>query len=1198
MRHPLVDGGSYRFEVRARNGGGWSATTRTDTVTLPVDTKGRVALSTTTPRVGDDLTATLTDPDNPTDVGFTWAFFLPAGVSGANGADPPPSAVQSEPLRVSTVHLGLQIRARVSYTDDYGRQQAQSPKTSAVVGPPWAPRTFTATAGDGQVALAWEVPLKIGGSAITSYQYRYKKTSGSWPENWTSAGTATSATVTDLTNGTPYSFAVRAVNGYGDGTVASAAATPTEVCSPSSFTASPGNEQVSLSWNAPSGSTCATVTGYSYRYKAAGGSWSDWSSPSTATTATVPSLTNGQSYSFEVRTVAGARTSRAVSASATPEAPSDTKGRVSLSTTAPQVGDDLTATLTDPDNPTDVRFSWSYHSASGVSGANGADPPPSAALSSTLQVRAVLLGVRILATVSYTDDHGGQQARSDTTAAVVGPPSAPRNLDAVAGNGQVVLSWDAPLKLGGAVLTRYESRYKKTAGDSWSSWTSAGTATSQTVSSLTNGTAYSFAVRAVNSYGDGTAASAEATPQPPVCSPSSFTASPGNQQVSLSWNAPSGSSCATVTGYDYRYKASGGSWSSWTSAGTATSQTVTGLTNGTAYSFEGRAVAGPRTSRAVSASATPVQPDTPGRISLSPNPPQAGGQMTATLSDADGSIRRVSWSWAYFGATGASEETADEAVTGSTTATTATRKIPISRTKVGYSIRVYASYTDGYGSGRRAQSDQSLPITAPPPVVCSLSSLSASPGNGQVSLSWSAPSGSNCASVTRYEYRYKSSSGSWSSWSSTGTATSKTVTSLTNGTAYSFEVHAVTGQGTSAAVSASATPVKPNTSGRVSLSPTTPQAGSSITATLSDPDTPITGVSWSLHSRTPSGAEGQSDWVEEQAVEGANGLPAKTWTVSSSWVGKQLQARVSYTDAFGAQTASSSYSSTVTAAPRTNTDGSVSLSPDPPRAGSRLTATLSDPDTPITGLRWRLSITTASGTADEELVLESEVEGANGSLSYTWPVGSSMVGKKLRARASYTDAFGAQTASRLSSTVVAASGTAQDEDEDEPAEETEDEEPETETAEVPDEDESDEEDQTAAGQGEGEQTEGEDEQTAEAPAEDEQTAAGEGDQTEEAPAAKVALPDAALAARAAPNPFNPTTTLHVQLPASGPVRLTLYNVAGQVVHTLVDTALEAGYHTFYWDGRDQHGHPVTSGVYLYRLVAGPHIVVGKMALIR
>ena len=95
VREPLVDGGSYRFEVRARNGGGWSAGARTDTVTLPVDTKGSVALSTTTPQVGDDLTATLTDPDNPTDVRFGWSYHRPAGVSGANGADPPPSALQS-----------------------------------------------------------------------------------------------------------------------------------------------------------------------------------------------------------------------------------------------------------------------------------------------------------------------------------------------------------------------------------------------------------------------------------------------------------------------------------------------------------------------------------------------------------------------------------------------------------------------------------------------------------------------------------------------------------------------------------------------------------------------------------------------------------------------------------------------------------------------------------------------------------------------------------------------------------------------------------------------------------------------------------------------------------------------------------------------------------------------------------------------
>ena len=475
------------------------------------------------------------------------------------------------------------------------------------------------------------------------------------------------------------------------------------------------------------------------------------------------------------------------------------------------------------------------------------------------------------------------------------------------------------------------------------------------------------------------------------------------------------------------------------------------LTNGQAYSFEVRTVAGRRTSSAVSASATPVQPDTPGSISLSPNPPQAGGQMTATLSDADGSISRVLWSWTYFGATGSSDETGDETATGSAeTATTATRTISILRTKVGYSIRVSASYTDGYGSGRRAQSAQSLPITAPPPVVCSLSSLSATAGNGQVSLSWSAPSGSNCATVTGYAYRYKTSGGSWSSWTSTGTATSQTVSGLTNGTTYSFEVHAVTGQGTSASVSASATP----------------------------------------------------------------------------------------------------------RAPPTDTPGSVSLSTTSPQAGSSITATLSDPDTPIGGLRWRWFITTASGTADEELVLEEAVEGANGSLSRTLSIGRSMVGRQLKARASYTDAFGSQTAeSSYSSSVVAASGTVQAEAEEEP-EETEPEETEPEETEIEETETEETETETAEGQAEGEQA-------------------------EEPPAAKrtgsVALPDAGLAALAAPNPFNPHTTLHVQLPTSGPVRLT---------------------HTFHWDGRDQHGRPVPSGVYLYRLSTGQHVLVGKMALIR
>ena len=94
---------------------------------------------------------------------------------------------------------------------------------------PGVPRTLTATPGDGEVVLTWTAPASDGGETITRYEYRHKATS-SLPfvssDSWTSAGTARTATVGSLTNGTPYSFEVRAVNTVGEGTAATASATP------------------------------------------------------------------------------------------------------------------------------------------------------------------------------------------------------------------------------------------------------------------------------------------------------------------------------------------------------------------------------------------------------------------------------------------------------------------------------------------------------------------------------------------------------------------------------------------------------------------------------------------------------------------------------------------------------------------------------------------------------------------------------------------------------------------------------------------------------------------------------------------------------------------------------------------------------------------------------------------------------------
>ena len=90
-----------------------------------------------------------------------------------------------------------------------------------------------------------------------------------------------------------------------------------------------------------------------------------------------------------------------------------------------------------------------------------------------------------------------------------------------------------------------------------------------------------------------------------------------------------------------------------------------------------------------------------------------------------------------------------------------------------------------------------------------------------------------------------------------------------------------------------------------------------------------------------------------------------------------------------------------------------------------------------------------------------------------------------------------------------------------------------------------------------------------------------------------------LAALAAPNPFNPSTTIYFQVPESGEVSLVIYSLAGQVVKTLIrGRTLKAGIYDVYWAGRDEQGRPVAAGVYFYRLTAGDQAIVRKMTMLR
>ncbi len=83
-----------------------------------------------------------------------------------------------------------------------------------------------------------------------------------------------------------------------------------------------------------------------------------------------------------------------------------------------------------------------------------------------------------------------------------------------------------------------------------------------------------------------------------------------------------------------------------------------------------------------------------------------------------------------------------------------------------------------------------------------------------------------------------------------------------------------------------------------------------------------------------------------------------------------------------------------------------------------------------------------------------------------------------------------------------------------------------------------------------------------------------------------------------PNPFNPKTSIHFDLPTAGSVELSVYDVEGRRVITLLDEHLDAGTHSIDWNGRDSAGNEAAAGVYLYRLQSGAEEATERMVLLK
>ncbi|MEJ2637055.1 MAG: S8 family serine peptidase [Calditrichia bacterium] len=83
-----------------------------------------------------------------------------------------------------------------------------------------------------------------------------------------------------------------------------------------------------------------------------------------------------------------------------------------------------------------------------------------------------------------------------------------------------------------------------------------------------------------------------------------------------------------------------------------------------------------------------------------------------------------------------------------------------------------------------------------------------------------------------------------------------------------------------------------------------------------------------------------------------------------------------------------------------------------------------------------------------------------------------------------------------------------------------------------------------------------------------------------------------------PNPFNPTTTISFDLPGESAVSVVIYDITGKQIKSLASRRYSGGNHQIQWDGRDDAGNPVASGIYIYRLLAGEYVQSRKMMLMK
>ena len=635
----------------------------------------------------------------------------------------------------------------------------------------------------------------------------------------------TTARLTGLSGGTSYTF-----NAYSDGACSTEVARETFLTRPEQVggvTLTPGNGSLVVNWSAPTG----TVSGYKVQWKSGSDDYNTTSrqetvSGATSTTTTLTGLANSTSYSVRVTAVNG-------SGDGTPSpAVTGSPAAASLSATAVET---TTATLSISGH----RGSWYYTTAAPALG------DCSAVVSGGVTTAGLTgLASNTRYTVrAYSDSTCTTElTNATTTARFLTKPGTPSQPVASAGSGSGTLRLWASLSGGDAALSKWQ--VSRDDGASWSDESSTATTLNTVVTGLSDGTAYSFKVRAVNSTGVGaaSAASAASTPSAVTLSASAVTRDGatltlGNHGSAWYYNytTPGGGSCSAVV-----------------AAGTTTVN-LASLTPATRYTYQ--AYSDNSCSTALAAVAVLTRPDQVGGVVVTPG----NGSLHLRWRAVAGTVSGYKVQWKS-GSDNYNTTSRQETVSGATTTLTGLAN------STSYTLRVtaYNSSGDALPSPETTGRPAKEPLRASA-VAATTAVLTVNNHTSDWYYQYTTPSGGSCSAVV-----------------SSGTTTAG-LTGLVGNTRYTFKAYSdsscttvLAGQATARFLTKPGTPSRPVTSAG---------AGSGklrLSSSLSGGNAPLTkwqlsqdeGVTWRDVSSTAHHPQHRGDRLAQRCehhLQGAGG---------------------------------------------------------------------------------------------------------------------------------------------------------------------------------------------------------------------------------------------------------------------------------------------------------------------------------------